>query len=72
MVAEDNEFNMMTIAEMLFRKFEIKPVEAQNGQIAIELFKEAMNRPCKCPNRAFKLIFMDIQMPLVTGIEATE
>lgn len=38
----------------------------------MDLFKEAMLKPCKCPNRAFNLIIMDVQMPLVTGIEATK
>ena len=60
LVAEDNVFNMMAVTSMMFDKFKIKPIEAANGQIAIDLFREAMNKPCGCSNRAYKLIFMDI------------
>jgi len=34
--------------------------EASNGQIAVEKFKEGLDRPCGCKNRAYRLILMDI------------
>lgn len=40
--------------------FKIKVDEAVNGSDAVELFTTAMNKPCKCKNRAYKLILMDI------------
>ena len=72
LIAEDNVFNMMAVVSIIMDKYKIKPIEAINGKIAIDMFKEAMNKPCKCPNRAYKLIFMDINMPIKDGYQATE
>ena len=72
LIAEDNVFNMMAVVAIIFDKYKIKPTEAANGKIAIDLFREAMNKPCQCPNRAYKLVFMDINMPVKNGYEATE
>jgi CheY-like chemotaxis protein len=47
-------------------------VEAQNGKIAVDKFKEAVSQPCGCPNRGFKLVLMDIQMPVMDGFDATK
>ena len=51
---------MMAVVSIIFDKYKIKPTEAANGSIAIEMFKKAMDKPCKCANRAYKLVFMDI------------
>ena len=45
--------------------------EAGNGQIAVDLFKQALDNPCGCKNRAYKLIFMDLQMPVKDGYQAS-
>ena len=51
---------MMAVVSMIFDKYKIKPTEAANGKIAVDMFNEAMDKPCKCSNRAYKLVFMDI------------
>ena len=33
---------------------------------------EGLNKECGCPDRAFKLILMDIQMPIMDGIKASK
>jgi signal transduction histidine kinase/ActR/RegA family two-component response regulator len=60
MVAEDNPFNKMYI-EKLFENFGYKKVAfAENGIEVLELIK----------NDTFDVIFMDIQMPEMDGLEA--
>lgn len=59
LLAEDNNINMK-IFEAMMAPTKAKITTAKNGQQAVYLAK----------NRAFDLIFMDIQMPEMDGIEA--
>lgn len=61
MVVEDNEVNQILIKEML-AKYGIKPYVANDGQEAV-LYAE---------NEKYDLIFMDINMPVMNGVEATK
>lgn len=61
LVAEDNEVNLMVIKNYL-ATWEIQPTLAVNGQEAVEQARDA----------DFDLIFMDIQMPVMNGLEAAE
>jgi len=63
LVAEDNPINMLlarTILNKINKKFKI--IEAENGMQAVDMFQKTN------PD----IIFMDIQMPLLSGIEATK
>ena len=60
LVAEDNAINQR-VARFILEKLGHKPTIAENGQIAIESFV----------NDSFDIIFMDIQMPVTDGLEAT-
>ena len=36
------------------------------------MFKKGFEAPCGCQDRAYKLIIMDIQMPVMNGLEASK
>lgn len=59
LVAEDNQINQRTI-EMLLQKMGHQTICANNGQQAIEIWRST----------PVDLIIMDIQMPVLDGIEA--
>jgi len=61
LVAEDNYINQV-LAKKLFEKMGISVTFAENGQIAVQMFKKGK----------FDIIFMDCQMPEMDGYEATD
>ncbi len=60
LLVEDNEINQEIACELL-RGMQVEVEVADNGAIALEMVKE----------RRFDMIFMDIQMPVMDGLEAT-
>ena len=60
---DDNEYNLYALNIML-EMLNISSVFANNGERAIKMVE---NRRC-CP---FKCIFMDLNMPIMGGFEAT-
>ena len=60
MVVEDTEFNVEAIKMLLKDQFGMEPITAENGEVAVELYTELVNKPCKCPDRVPKLIYMDL------------
>lgn len=61
LIAEDDDVNYMFIQEFL-SEYNIKIIRAVNGEEAIEYFRS---------NPGIALILMDLQMPMMDGIEAT-
>jgi len=61
LVVEDNKLNQKYIASLL-KKWNLKYLIADNGEIATEL----------CNQHRFSIIFMDLQMPVMNGFEATK
>ncbi|WKV11559.1 PAS domain S-box protein [Marivirga harenae] len=63
LVAEDNEVNKFLITRILENVLpQSELIHAENGEIAVDRYKK--DKP--------DLILMDIQMPVMSGIEATE
>ncbi len=60
LLAEDNHVNQR-LAVGLLEKYGHQVVVAENGQAAVELFRDS----------EFDLILMDVQMPVLDGLEAT-
>jgi CheY-like chemotaxis protein len=64
LVADDNEFNLFTLKQVLLG-YDIESDGAYNGQVALEMAEKSLK--C-CP---YKIIFMDCNMPIMDGFEAT-
>lgn len=64
LLAEDNELNAEIATELLELQH-AKIVRAENGRRAVELFAES-------PPDSFQAILMDIQMPILNGLDATK
>jgi PAS domain S-box-containing protein len=64
---EDNEMNQQVIFERL-QKVGIKTVLAENGQIGVDIVYNRLRNG----EKPFDLIFMDIHMPVMDGLEAAE
>ena len=63
LIAEDNDINWEIISTML-RMFGITTERAKNGRICVEKMQQAAEG-------SYALIFMDIQMPEMNGLDAT-
>lgn len=61
LVAEDNEVNLQVLTALL-QKLGMKPDVARNGQEVLD----------ELERRSYDVIFMDCQMPLLDGFEATQ
>ena len=71
MVVDDAEFNIIPIKSMIEEDFGIRVETAMNGLEALQLFEKEFHFDCLCENRGFRLIFMDVQMPVMDGITAS-
>lgn len=64
LVAEDNALNMEIICTILEEEYNLVVEQAWNGEEAVQLVKDSE------PGH-FDLVLMDIQMPIMNGLEAT-
>jgi len=63
LIAEDNDVNWEIISAML-GMFGITAQRAKNGRICVDIMREAAENQ-------YALIFMDVQMPEMNGLDAT-
>jgi len=62
LLVDDSDFNLFTLSEMIKSKFGLTFQVAYNGLEALTLIEEGWQ---------FRLILMDINMPLMDGFEAS-
>ncbi|MCL2202941.1 MAG: ATP-binding protein [Defluviitaleaceae bacterium] len=67
LICEDNVLNQQVVCEQL-ASVGIKTVVAENGKIGVEKVRERVDSGAPM----FNLIFMDIHMPVMDGLEALE
>ncbi|CAD8170343.1 unnamed protein product [Paramecium octaurelia] len=65
---DDVRFNHSAI-EALLSQHKIKMESAYNGEQAVQMIKKRLDQTC-C--KTYKLIFMDIEMPIINGYQASK
>ena len=65
LVAEDNELNWEIANELLSEELGLVLEHAENGQICVDMLNNSQAG-------YYKAILMDVRMPVMTGLEATE
>ena len=70
LVVEDNFYNVIPLKMLLRTTYNIQIERAENGKIGVEAYEA--NATKKCCKTYFKLIFMDIQMPVMNGYESAK
>ena len=63
LIAEDNDVNWEIIS-MLLSMYGVATERAENGRVCVDMLREATEG-------AYNLVFMDIQMPVMNGLDAT-
>lgn len=73
LLVDDNKINLQLLV-MFMKKHQFSYAEAENGQEALDKFKEAClpGPHSDGPNRAFDVCLMDISMPVMNGMDATK
>ena len=71
LVVDDEEFNVMATRRML-KNLGLESDAAYNGEECISLINEKIKLNCKCKSSYYKLIFLDIVMPVMDGIETAK
>ena len=70
LVVDDDMFNLFTM-ENLFANFNFQIAKATNGEEAIEIVKKREKTRCNEECKPFKMIFMDVSMPVMDGFQTT-
>jgi len=61
----------MPLQILIKKLFAIETQLAVNGEEAVLKFKKEYSNDCKCPSRGYIFIFMDLQMPVKDGFDAS-
>jgi len=71
LLVDDDEFILKTSKNIL-KAFKLEADCAENGQECLNKIKEKQEKNCKCLKSKYKIILMDITMPVMDGIEAAK
>ena len=68
-MVDDNEFNLIPLTTLLESNHGLTCLKASDGAEAVEIFRK--DRAKRCCETRIQLVFMDIIMPVMDGLEAT-
>ena len=68
LLVDDFVFNLVPLKVIIETHYDKLCDEAENGRSAVEKYQESMTKTC-C-NVRYKIIFTDIEMPELDGVEA--
>ena len=71
LVVDDEEFNVMASQKML-NNLGFQSDKAYNGEECIKLINEKKGISCQCEKKHYKIIFLDIVMPVMDGIKTAK
>ena len=71
LIVDDEKFNVMATQRML-QKLGYESNAAYNGEECINLIKEKQKLNCGCNKNYYKIIFLDIVMPVLDGIQTAK
>ena len=71
LLVDDDEFILKTSKNIL-KAFKLEADCAKNGQECLNMIKEKQEKNCNCSKSKYKIILMDITMPVMDGIEAAK
>lgn len=71
LIVDDEQFNVSCLSNIL-QKLKIKCDVCYNGKECIEKIEEKIAKNCNCSKASYRLILMDVLMPFMNGLEATE
>lgn len=71
LLVDDDEFILKTSKNIL-KKFKLEADFAENGQECLNKIKDKIKKNCNCSKNKYKIVLMDITMPVMDGIEAAK
>ena len=71
LICDDETFNLNTIKNML-QKFNINSDISSNGKECLDLIIKKNKINCVCDKRDYKILFLDMMMPVMNGLEAAK
>jgi CheY-like chemotaxis protein len=69
LIVDDEYFNQLALTTIL-GTMKLKADCANNGIQANELYENSLTKLCEC-EKVYKIIFMDINMPILDGFQST-
>jgi PleD family two-component response regulator len=70
LIVDDNFFNLVPLELILRETYQLQVDKAQNGLEAVNKFRLDLNK--KCCNIRYRMVLMDLNMPVMDGYRATE